>query len=305
MISIGRMRSAYTPCVHTEDLRRLLALAEYGQVTDAAAALRISQPTLSRLLARAEHELGARLFERDADGVHPNPLGEVTLAAARDITRRYDQLRADLAELLDPETGTVRLAFLDSIATSLVPRVLRAFRQEAPRVRVVLRQEPGHEMLRDLASGLTELALISPRPPSPHGWLPLHRQRLVLTVPAGHRLAAHRRVRLDEVADEAFVTVPRGLGFRALLDELLQAEGMTPRISFESADLTTIEGLVGAGLGLAILPEQLVGASGTTGVPLAAAGAERVVGLTWRADRELPPAATRFLAFLRQAGPFD
>ncbi len=209
---------------------------------------------LSRLLARAEDELGTRLFERDAEGVHPNPHGEVVLAAARDITRRYDQLRADLAELLDPGTGTVRLAFLDSIATSLVPRILHDFRADAPQVRVVLRQEPGHEMLRGLASGLSELALI---------------------------------------------------GFRVLLYELLQAEGMTPRISFESADLITIEGLVGADLGLAILPEQLVGASGTTGVPLTAAGAERVIGLTWRTDRSLPPAAARFLTFLRHAGPFD
>jgi LysR family transcriptional regulator, transcription activator of glutamate synthase operon len=304
MIFIFAMQITYTAWVQIEDLRRLLALAEYGQVTDAAAVLRISQPTLSRLLARAEDELGTRLFERDG-GVHPNPYGEVALAAARDITRRYDQLRGDLAELLDPETGTVRLAFLDSIATSLVPRILHDFRQEAPRVRVALRQEPGHEILRDLASGLSELALTSPRPPGPHGWLPLQRQRLVLAVPSGHRLAARRQVRLDEVTDEDFVTVPRGLGFRSLIDELLQAEGIRPRISFESADLATIEGLVGAGLGLAILPEQLTGASSTTGIALAAARAERVIGLTWRTDRPLSPAAARFLKFLRHAGPFD
>jgi DNA-binding transcriptional LysR family regulator len=95
-----------------------------------------------------------------------------------------------------------------------VPRILHDFRQQAPRVRVALRQGPGHEILRDLASGLSELALTSPRPPGPHGLLPLQRQRLVLAVPAGHRLAARRRVRLDEVTDEDFVTVPRGLGFR-------------------------------------------------------------------------------------------
>jgi LysR family transcriptional regulator, transcription activator of glutamate synthase operon len=305
MIFIFTMQITYTAWVQIEDLRRLLALAEYGQVTDAAAVLRISQPTLSRLLARAEDELGTRLFERDGGGVHPNPYGEVALAAARDITRRYDQLRGDLAELLDPETGTVRLAFLDSIATSLVPRILHDFRQEAPRVRVALRQEPGHEILRDLASGLSELALTSPRPPGPHGWLPLQRQRLVLAVPSGHRLAARRQVRLDEVTDEDFVTVPRGLGFRSLIDELLQAEGIRPRTSFESADLATIEGLVGAGLGLAILPEQLTGASSTTGIALAAAGAERVIGLTWRTDRPLSPAAARFLKSLQHAGPFD
>jgi DNA-binding transcriptional LysR family regulator len=236
--------------------------------------------------------------------VHPNPYGEVVLAAARDIAERYDQLRGDLAELLDPDIGTVRLAFLDSMATSLVPRILHGFRQEAPRVRIVLRQEPGHEILRDLASGLSEVALTSPYPPGPHGWLPLQRQRLVLVVPAGHRLAARRRVRLDELADDDFVTLPAGFGFRSLIDELLEGEGVIPHVSFESGDLATIEGLVGSGLGIAVLPEQFAGASGTVGIQLAAAAAERVVGLTWRTDRALPPTAARFLEFLRDAGPF-
>src|SRR5271170_1679270 len=152
-----------------EELSRLLVLAEHERITDAAEALQMSQPTLSRLLARAEHDLGTRLFERDATGVRPNPYGEVVLAAARDITRRYDQLRGDLATLLDPDTGTVRLAFMNSMATSLVPQILRDFRREAPHVRVALRQEPGHEILPHLASGLSELALLSPRPPGPHG----------------------------------------------------------------------------------------------------------------------------------------
>jgi DNA-binding transcriptional LysR family regulator len=291
--------------VDIEDLRRLLALAHHGRVTDAATVLQMSQPTLSRLLARVENGLGTRLFERTATGVLPNPYGEVALAAARDITQRYDQLRSDLAELLDPDTGTVRLAFLDSMATSLVPRILHDFRQEAPHVRVALRQEPGHEILRDLASGLSELALISPRPPGPHGWLPLQRQRLVLVVPTAHRLATRRQVRLDELAGDDFVTVPAGFGFRSLIDELLEANGVVPHVSFESGDLATIEGLVGSGLGVAILPEQLAGTSSTVGIALAADGAERVVGLTWRTGRPLPPTAARFLEFLSHAGPFD
>src|SRR3954454_4660567 len=104
-----------------DDLRRLLVLADHERLTDAAAALRMSQPTLSRLLARVEDQLrarlvarrargghvpprrlptlphapAARLFERDARGVHVNPLGDIVLAAARDITARYDQLEHD------------------------------------------------------------------------------------------------------------------------------------------------------------------------------------------------------------------
>ena len=295
----------YSLLVEVQELSRLLVLAEHERITDAAAALQMSQPTLSRLLARAEHELGIRLFERDAAGVRPNPYGEVVLAAARDITRRYDQLRGDLATLLDPETGTVRLAFMNSMATSLVPRILHDFRREAPQVRVALRQEPGHEILPHLASGLSELAIVSPRPTGPHGWLPLQRQRLVLVVPLGHRLAGRRRARLDELADEDFLTVPPGFGFRSLIDDLLAADGVSARVSFEIGDLATIEGLVGAVLGVAILPERFAGTSGTVGIALAADHAERLVGLAWRTDRPLPPAAARLLEFLSRAGPFD
>src|ERR1700760_2597217 len=285
--------------VQIEDLARLLTLADHGQITDAAAALRVTQPTVSRLLARAEDELGTRLFERDPAGVRPNPYGDLVLAAARDIPRRYERLRGDLAELLDPDTGTVRLAFLDSMATSLVPRLLRDFRRARPGVRVVLRQEPGHEIVRDLAAGQSELAVTAPRPGGPHGWLPLQRQRLVLVVPSGHRLAVQAQVGLDEVAGEDFVTVPPGFGFRSLLDELLAAEDVVlRRVSFEIGDLATVEGLVGSGLGVAILPDQFAGVSGTVGVPLATARAERVVGLTWRADRPLSPAAARLLGLV-------
>jgi DNA-binding transcriptional LysR family regulator len=290
--------------VQIEDLRSLLALGEHEHVTEAAAALRTTQPTLSRTLSRVEAELGARLFERDARGVHPNPLGALALTAARDLVERYDRLGRDLATLLDPDSGTVRLAFLDSMATSLVPRLLHDFRSEAPHVRVELRQEPAHEILRDLADGVAELALTSPRPDGPHGWFALQRQRLELVVPAGHRLAGRRRVRLGDVASEDFVTVPGGFGFRVQIEELFAAAGVTPRIAFESGDLSTIEGLVGAGLGVAVLPSQFAGTSNTVGVALAGPGAERVVGLTWRTDRGLAPAAERLLAFVRNAGPY-
>ncbi len=100
------------------------------------------------------------------------------------------------------------------------------------------------------------------------------------------------------------MTVPPGFGFRSLLDELLAAEDVVLRhVSFEIGDLATVEGLVGSGLGVAILPDQFAGLSGTVGVPLAAARAERVVGLTWRSDRPLSPAAARSLDFVRGRQP--
>ncbi len=175
------------------DLHWLLALADHGHVTDTAAILRTSQPTLSRTLARVEAELGTRVFERTPEGVHLTPTGEIVIAAARDLTTRYDQLLSELDTVLDPDTGVVRLAFLDSIATSLVPRVLRSFHEHAPRVRVLLSQEPAHDIVADLGSGAADLAITFARPDGEHAWHPLQEERLVLVVPAGHRLRAADR----------------------------------------------------------------------------------------------------------------
>ncbi|MEN3535745.1 LysR family transcriptional regulator [Microbispora sp. ZYX-F-249] len=280
------------------DLSWLVALADHQHVTDTAAVLRTSQPTLSRALARVEAELGTRVFERAPDGVHLTPNGAVVVAAARDLTARYEQLLADLRSLLDPDTGVVRLAFLDSIATSLVPRLLRSFHEYAPRMRILLRQEPAHEIVRDLRTGAADLAIVSPRPSGDFGWHPLQEERLVLVVPPSHRLRDRKEVELRELADEELVTTPVGFGYRALVDALLRDAGVSPAVSFESQDLATIEGLVAAGLGVAVVPEPFAGQSGTVGVRIAAGAARRTIGLTWRTDHALAAPAVRFRDFV-------
>jgi DNA-binding transcriptional LysR family regulator len=276
------------------DLSWLIALRDHEHMTSAASALRIPQPTLSRALARVEAELGAVLFERVPAGVRPTPIGELVVAAAVEITARYDRLVTDVGNILDPDTGIVRLAFIDSTAVSLVPRLLRRFHELAPGVQVVLSQEPGHEIIDDLMGSRADLAVTSVRPVGDYGWLPLYEERLVLIVPDGHRLAAAASVRPADLAHEQFVTTPRGFGYRSLTDGILAAEGVVPRVSFESQDLATIEGLVGAGLGLAIVPEAFAGLSGTTAVALASDDARRAVAMTWRTDRELSQPAIRF-----------
>lgn len=284
--------------VRIRDLAWLVELADVGHVTDAAAGLRTSQPTLSRTLARVEAELGTRVFERAADGVHLTPTGEIVVAAARELTARYDRLLTELGAVLDPETGVVRLAFLDSMSTSLVPVLLRAFHAHAPAVRVLLSQEPAHEMLDDLATGRVDLAITSTRPGGDYGWHRLQEDRLVVVVPPRHRLRGRKRLRLAELDGEELVTTPVGYGFRTLVDDLLREAGVSLTISFESQDLATIEGLVAAGLGVAIVPAPFAGQSGTVGIAIAADRARRTIGLTWRTDRPLPAPAARFRDFV-------
>lgn len=286
--------------VQIRDLEWFTTLAGVGHVTDAAAVLGVSQPTLSRALARMEADLGTRLVERGPHGVTTTPDGELVLAAARDVTDRWQRLRSELDGRRDPDGGVVRLAFLDSMATSLVPRLLRSFHAAAPGVRVVLRQEPNHDILDDLRSGAAELAVTSPRPDGPFAWLPLQEERLVVAVPPRHPWRTRRRVRVAELADQDLVTTPEGFGFRAIVDGLLAEAGIVGRVAFESADLATIEGLVAAGLGVAFVPEQFAGASGTVGIPVTSSRARRTIGLVWRADRPLAPPAERFHRFVQE-----
>ena len=292
------MLHTYDERVLIRDLEWLVALADHQHVTDTAAVLGVSQPTLSRALARVEDELGTRLFERVPEGLVISPDGELVVAGARDVLSRYQQLLLELDARLDPERGVVRLAFLDSMATSLVPRMLRDFHERAPRVRVVLTQEPAHHIQRDLDRGVVELAITSVRPDGDYGWLPLQEERLVLIVPPSHRLRKRRRVDLAELVGDELVTTPVGFGYREHINRLLSEAGAAMPVSFESADLATIEGLVAAGLGVAITPEQFAGLSGTIGLNIVSPHARRTIGLTWRTDRALNPAAVRFRDFV-------
>ncbi|KRF11338.1 LysR family transcriptional regulator [Nocardioides sp. Soil797] len=281
------------------DLEWLLVLAEFQNVTDASAVVGTSQPTLSRALSRLEGELGTRLFERVPSGIVATPDGELVVDAAREIVRRHDQLRDELRSRHDPDSGTVRLAFVSSMATSLVPQVLRDFHAHAPGVRVVLRQESGLDIVRDLTSRAADLAITSMRPEGAFGWHIVQRESLVVVVPPQHRLRHRKRISFSDLAGDELVTTPSGFGYRAAIEDLMREAGIVLPISFESADLATIEGLVAAGLGVAVVPEQFAGISGTVGIRLDSAAARRTIGLCWRTDLALAPPAQRMLDFIR------
>lgn len=300
------MRFLYPLIMHVDDLRWFVVLAETEHLTEAAAHLGTSQPTLSRSLRRVETAFGVRLFEREHRGIRLNPHGRIVLEAARASVAAVDAAQQRIDAAVDPDSGTIRLAFLHSVATGVVPDLLTAFRQSAPSIRFALREEPSHDIVRDLESGDAELGITGPRPPrDAFGWHLLERQRLCLYVPPGHELAGLKSVSLAEAAAEPFVALRPDFGFRRVTDDLCHAAGFTPQVAFESTDLTTIDRLVGAGLGVAVLPGGAVRGteSGATPVPLAGVRARRDIGLTWRLRAELSPAAERFRTFIRDRRP--
>jgi LysR family transcriptional activator of glutamate synthase operon len=283
-----------------EALRWFQQVADGVTVTEVADVYMVSQPGVSRALARLETEVGTRLLHRTGRVLRPTHAGAVFKRHVDNLLHELDDGLAAVNELHDPETGTVRLAFQLSLGAWLVPDLVASFRRAHPHVRFVLEQS--HDALGSslVAGGRTDLEFTSRRPRNPEvEWHHLVSQRLDLAVPAGHRLADRDAVALAEVAEEDFVMLRPAWELRALTDALCADAGFLPRVAFEGDDLRVVSGFVAAGLGVAVLPAgDDTGTRGTREaqrtVPLTDTGASRDVGVAWSKTRRLLPSADLF-----------
>jgi LysR family transcriptional regulator, transcription activator of glutamate synthase operon len=290
------------PHVSTDDLRVFLAVAESEHVTAAAARLHLSQPAVTRAVGRLEDQFGVRLFDRPGHRVRLNGFGRVVAGHAGKIVAQLDAASTDIAGLLDPHAGPVRIGFMRSLGTWLVPDLIRSFKAVEPGVEFQLHQGLSEQVADQLLSGDVDLILTSPRPRRPEqlSWELLADERLELAVPPGHRLAARRRIRLAEVAAEPFVALAASSEFREVSDRMCREAGFSPAVAFEADEVATVRALVGAGLGLAILPalHQPAASGAPATLAITAQPATRPIGLAWVTGRQLPAIAEAFRVWL-------
>ena len=282
-------------------LRQFAAAAREEHMTRAAELLGIPQPTLSRSIARLEAELGVPLFTRPGRSVKLTRHGRYLLESAE---RALLTLTASLEHLTgeaDPARGRVALGFLHTLGGEIVPRLLRDFRASCPAVRFALVQDGGQRLVARLREGEIDLCLTSPLPSGPDVLARgLAEQRIDLFVPAGHRLAARRDgMPLAAAAAEEFIVMEHGYGLRAITDVMCREAGFEPRIAFEGEEADTARGLVGAGLGVSLLPATASSLADSSVVPVrvTAPRTTRTVGIAWPADRPLTAPAATFRDF--------
>ncbi|MBK6018212.1 LysR substrate-binding domain-containing protein, partial [Streptomyces sp. MBT53] len=123
-------------------------------------------------------------------------------------------------------------------------------------------------------------------------------QKLRLVVPADHRLASRKRIRLAEAAEETFVTLEPGYGLRSITDAVCAEAGFRPKIAFEGEEAETLRGLVAAGLGVALLPPPAVPRPGVAELTVTAPRAVREIGVAWLDGRPDTPPVAAFKKFL-------
>jgi DNA-binding transcriptional LysR family regulator len=282
-------------------LRQFVAVGREEHMTHAAESLGIPQPTLSRSIARLEAELGVPLFARPGRSIKLTRHGRYLLESSERVLLTLTASLERLTGEADPARGRVALGFLHTLGVEIVPRLLRDFRASYPAVRFALVQGGGHRVLAGLRDGEIDLCLTAPLPSGPDVQArALAEQRIDLFVPAGHRLAARRGgVPLAAAAAEDFIVMEHGYGLRAITDALCHEAGFEPRIAFEGEEADTARGLVGAGLGVSLLPvtASSLADPSVVAVRVTAPRAARTVGIAWLADRPLTAPAATFRDF--------
>lgn len=288
-------------------LRYFQAVARSEHISHAAAQLHVAQPSLSRTIARLEGELGVPLFDRRGRRIRLNRFGAALLRRVDRALAELDHARAELADAAGLEHGSVAVA-AETLLT--LTEVLSAFLAEHPGVNFRLHQSSPKAMLRQLRTSEVDLCLSSQPLDDPAiSITELRREEVLLATPAGHPLAARRRVDVAALREHPFITTRPGHWLRELAERILADADPRPPIACETDEPAAIRPLIAAGLGIGLLPSQSRQATPQPPVAwlhLNTPHASRMLRLAWCKDAYLSDAARSFRELaVRQLGARD
>ncbi|MDQ4710951.1 LysR family transcriptional regulator [Bacillus subtilis] len=283
-----------------EQLEYFQTLARIQHVTKAAKSLSITQPALSRSIARLENHLGVPLFDRQGRSISLNQYGHIFLRRVQAMMKEYTEGKEEIQALLKPDQGIVSLGFLHTLGTMLVPDLIGSFQQEYPNIAFQLKQNHSYWLLERLKSGDLDLCLLaSIKPEDPIQWIKLWSEELFVFVPNDHPLASRESITLNEISGERFILLKKGYALRMTVDELFEKANIQPNIMFEGEEAATAAGFVAAGLGISILPDlKGLDQSKITKIRVSWPECQRVIGIAWIKGRFLSPVAETFKQYV-------
>jgi DNA-binding transcriptional LysR family regulator len=277
------------------DLQAFRAVVEQGSFRKAADAVRISQPALSRRIEKLEDALGVRLFDRTTRKVSLTQAGRGFMPSVERLLDDLDVALLGISEVASNRLGHVTVACVPSAAYYFMPRVIAHYHRQFPRIKVKVLDSSAHEVLSAVVNGEADFGL------SFLGTLeaevdfePLVQESYVLACRRDHPLAGRTSVTWDEFYQQDYISLGKTSGNRFLLDQSLARVVPQRQSICETLHVTTMIGLVEAGLGVAAVPLMAMPAADhpiLTRVPLTDPQVMRNVGLIKRRGRTLTPAA--------------
>jgi LysR family hydrogen peroxide-inducible transcriptional activator len=284
-------------------LRYFCAVAETGSFSRAAEQCHVAQPSLSQQIIKLEEELGARLFDRLGRSVRLTELGKTFLPRARAVLRELEAAKGDVVERKDFVGGPVAVGVIPTVGPYFLPRVLTSFSRKFPQVRFTVVEEITPVLLDRLRAGAIDVAILA-LPIRGHEFetKPLLTERLFAALPKNHRLAKRTALSLRDLRSEPFLLLRDGHCFRDTAVAACDRARLHPQVIFESGQFSSLLSMVGAGMGVSIVPEMAVERkSPCRFVHIADERAARTIGTVGLRGRSLTRAHQAFLAQLREA----
>lgn len=275
-------------------LRCFAAVAEELSIRGAARRLGMTQPPLTRHIQALEHQVGTLLLDRSGRSIALTAAGARFAQAARCLLEQAGEAVAVARQVAAGDVGTLSIAFTATSSYGFAPNLVASIRSAFPGLSLTLREMTTPQQVAALKAQQVDLCLLRP-PVSLPGvqTLQVYRERLVLAVPAGHRLAGRAEAGMADLAEETLITYPpvEGPYFHGLVMGLLHAAGVQPASIQHVTQTHSMLALVGAGLGVAVVPQAAERWRPPGVTLLALAGAEAVNAdllLAWMKDTRNP-----------------
>ena len=235
-------------------MRSVLAVAEHGSLTEAASALGVTQPALSRRIQQLEEDLGLQVFDRSRKGMALTELGRLIHREARELVDRYERMRRSVRAHLNLEAGTVRLGGGATAVSFLVPDAIAKFRGDYPGVTFQVKEAGSREIEQDVRDERLELGIVTlPVSTDELTTRPLRRDEIVLVAGDEHPLARRRTVPASALRDEELVGFEAGSSIRLIIDNALREAGVEMNVVMELRSIPAILQMVAATKNLAFV----------------------------------------------------
>lgn len=277
------------------DLRAFVAIAERGSFHAAATEIHLSQPALSRRIAKLEGALGVRLLERTTRKVDLTAVGRDFARKARDLLNGLDQSLLGISALAERMSGEVTVACVPSAVRYFLPKVLQEYHDKYPGILIRIVDEGAGDVLSSVVRAEADFGInyIGAQEPNIE-FEPIVKEPFVVACRKDHELAKRRKLTWAELASYDYMTVAKASGNRFLLDLALADTAGRPRSFCEVRHVMSVVSLVEAGLGIAAVPQLAMppGEHATlVSIPLVEPAVTRTVGLIRRRGHVLSPAA--------------
>jgi LysR family hydrogen peroxide-inducible transcriptional activator len=283
-----------------QQLRYFCAVAATGSFSRAAEQTHVSQPSLSQQIRKLEDELGARLFDRLGRSVRLTDLGKAFLPRARTVLRELEAAKGDVVERKDSTGGPVVVGVIPTVAPYLLPPLLESFTKKFPESHLTVVEEITPVLLERLRAGTIDVAVLA-LPVRGHEFeaTAILTEPLFAALPRKHTLARRRSIALRDLRKEPFLLLRDGHCFRDTAVAACDRARLNPQVVFESGQFSSLLSLVGAGMGVSIVPKMAIEKTGACKfVRISDTEANRTVGAVVLRGRSLSRAHAGFLGLL-------